>query len=249
MARAGPLRWGWSGLAAAIPLFIFGYASFTLLHRVDTSNATDPIVALILFLAASFVLGFAFLSRQTTKDVLRIGALEHDALVDPLTGLFNRRHLFARLDEEIARAHRYGLALSILLFDIDHFKWINDDHGHQSGDSVLQEISAILRAQSRPSDIVARYGGEELMIIATNTYADAAFTLAERIRRAIKAAKILSTRGTGIPVTTSVGVTSLLPDDDASALIARADQALYEAKKEGRDRTCVSQGRASYKRE
>lgn len=242
MVRAGPLRWGWIGLAALILLFILGYASFAWLHHGYVSTTADLIVALIMFLGACFVIGVAFLSRQTNKDMLRIATLERDALVDPLTGLFNRRYLFSRLEEEIARAHRYGLALSILLIDIDHFKQINDNHGHQTGDTVLHEIGTLILAQSRPSDIVARYGGEEILLIATNTYVDAAFTLAERLRKAVGTAKILSARGASIQITASIGLTSLLLADDVGALISRADQALYEAKNGGRNRVCVSQG-------
>lgn len=161
------------------------------------------------------------------------------ATTDPLTGCVNRRELMEKLEAELERVQRYKLALSVLMIDLDRFKDVNDLHGHLVGDSVLRQVGEILRAEVRSVDVVARYGGEEFVALVPETGPEGARIFAERIR--LHVAQHDFTEG-GEPeplrVTVSVGVTSLDPGEssDPEAVIARADDALYRAKRRGRNR-------------
>ncbi|MBX3246402.1 MAG: GGDEF domain-containing protein [Myxococcales bacterium] len=174
-------------------------------------------------------------------------SLEHEAsrrlyestVTDPLTGLHNRRHLDARLEEEVAFARRHGTPLSVLLLDVDHFKRVNDDHGHQAGDAVLRVLGALLTKLLRTEDLVARYGGEEIAIAARGTDAVNALILADRIRRRVEAMS-MPWEGATLRVTVSVGVATWSGEMDVAALLGAADGALYRAKDEGRNRCCVA---------
>lgn len=158
--------------------------------------------------------------------------LEKQAATDPLTGLFNRLKLGGLLDTEIVRAQRYATALSIILIDIDHFKRINDTRGHQVGDDVLRELARRLVASLRACDAVARWGGEEFLVMLPNSPLEAGHECAEKLRAAVAAVPF----ATMPRVTASFGVAELLPGEQRDALIGRADQALYRAKDSGRDR-------------
>lgn len=154
------------------------------------------------------------------------------ALSDSLTGLFNRAYFDATINQEIARCERGGLPLTLLMVDLDHFKKINDTHGHLAGDRALEAVAQVMTSQSRTSDTVCRFGGEEFAIILPETTNANAIIVAERIRKKIAQLDL------GFSVTASIGVGSarvtktLLPDH----LIAEADGALYEAKRKGRNR-------------
>jgi diguanylate cyclase (GGDEF)-like protein len=154
---------------------------------------------------------------------------------DDLTGLWNHRIVIERLHEEVDRSHRDGVPLSIILADLDHFKDVNDNHGHQAGDRVLQEISAIFQRAVRAYDWVGRYGGEEFLLILPGLSFVGARLRAEQFRMAIQAARIHHGE-TAIQVTASFGVASGFPDD-YEAMIHAADAALYRAKNNGRN--CV----------
>ena len=163
-------------------------------------------------------------------------SLEAMSRVDGLTQLFNRSHWQSRLDEEFSRAKRYGHPLSLIMFDLDHFKSINDTQGHQGGDAVLIHVAAVAKAQVRDCDVLGRYGGEEFALIATNTDEAGTRVVAERIRAAVanSAAKFGSKM---IPVSTSVGLASLTDAMTCSdQLVSDADLALYKAKETGRNR-------------
>ena len=162
------------------------------------------------------------------------------ASTDPLTGIYNRRHLDTRLTEEVERSRRYGDALTCLMVDLDHFKAINDQHGHATGDAVLRRFVEVTRHALRASDILARYGGEEFTILVTETGLSGAAATAEKLRRVIEEAEFHTSSGAPLRLTTSVGVADLRPGDDAQDLLARADQALYEAKRAGRNRVVVA---------
>jgi len=240
MVRVGPLRWGWMALATLILLFIPGYAIFAWSNRDTQLTDVTLIVALVLFLGSSFVVVVAFLSRQTARDLLSAATLARDAIVDPLTGVFNRRYLETRLNGEVLRAHRHKRPLSILMIDLDHFKVINDQFGHQAGDAVLNRIGTILAAESRGTDIVTRYGGDEFLIVAPDTDADAALMLAERLCHKIENSNMAPLAPgvyKSIPVTATIGLSSLLSIEDAATMIETADHALYHAKLSGRN--CV----------
>jgi len=158
--------------------------------------------------------------------------LQRLMLTDPLTGIGNRRMLELRLDEEILRARRYQRPLTAVYFDLDHFKQVNDDHGHDVGDTTLRLVAQSLASQVRQSDHVARLGGEEFVVLLTETRLDAAVMLVERMRQAVAS---LSIPGLPRPLTVSAGLAEWRPDESAEALLRRADQALYRAKASGRD--------------
>ena len=158
--------------------------------------------------------------------------LEYLATTDPLTLLYNRRKFDELMEYELERDKRYQSGLSIIFCDIDHFKKINDMHGHDVGDDVLRELSAEIRTSLRQSDIVARWGGEEFIILIPNCTADTAVTIAENIRKKIETYKFNKAG----KVTASFGVTHVLGHDDKTTLIKRVDKALYAAKENGRNR-------------
>jgi len=170
---------------------------------------------------------------------LRMAALMDEsqrlATTDPLTSLSNRRALLAALHVEIALARRYGHALSACLLDVDHFKSINDGHGHAAGDQVLAAIGALLRRELRTPDMAARWGGEEFVVLFRQTDGDGGALAAERIRNAVQGLEI-SAAGKKILVTVSIGVAEFAVEDSAEAFIECADRAMYRAKLGGRNR-------------
>ena len=161
------------------------------------------------------------------------------SVTDSLTRLYNRKYMEERIAEEMVRAHRYHRHCSLLLFDIDFFKAVNDNYGHDVGDIVLRKTANQLRAAARSTDIVARYGGEEFLLLLTETELPGALSFAERLRSAIEATTI-DVAGHQIKITISCGVAAYRPvfDNKVSAFIKKADQALYRAKQEGRNRVC-----------
>ncbi len=182
---------------------------------------------------------FAATSKELDQVRKSFSQAEQQAHTDELTGLANRRSLNQFLRSAQARAMEVGEPLSVLLFDIDHFKSFNDSYGHQVGDQVLRLVAGILRQTVREHDLAARYGGEELMIVLPSTQLSAAVAIGERIRTTL-AGRTLRRRSTGEPlctVTTSVGVAQFRPGESSEALVARCDAALYAAKTAGRNRT------------
>jgi two-component system chemotaxis response regulator CheY len=162
------------------------------------------------------------------------------ASTDSLTGILNRRAFMERLKAELERAARENTPLSIIMADIDHFKRVNDEHGHQTGDRVLQEFSRRLMKLARPYDFLGRYGGEEFIACLPNTNEEQARLIAERLRRGVEEMVVSLPDGTNIPITASFGTASCRAEavkDDVDRIIKRADDALYKAKREGRN--CV----------
>lgn len=181
------------------------------------------------------------LVAQRTQDLVNANAeLERLASTDGLTGLLNRRRFDEMALAEIDRAQRYGRPFSMLLVDLDHFKQVNDNFGHNAGDAVLRIAAQRVMASVRTTDVVARYGGEELSVLLPETDEAEALSVAERIRQAIGSQPV-SYEDKQILVTASVGGAEYLPQDDSVArLIGRADAALYRAKQTGRDRVRFS---------
>lgn len=166
------------------------------------------------------------------------------AVIDPLTGAFNKRYFLDRLREEFSHALRSGQPLSLMMLDLDHFKQINDTHGHLVGDAALQHFAKLVQHQVRTSDIFARYGGEEFAAILRNSDAIGAFTLAERIRSAVQNTPGVVT-GQSLPMTVSIGVATLGDEIDLKEpkdLIEVADGYLYQSKQRGRNRTTAKKG-------
>lgn len=235
---SGPVRNRWYAMTALTVLFVAGYLGYAGVFWNSHSGPSDLIVPGVFFLGACFVWLAATLSLQTAMDVMRISLLERETATDPLTGVFNRRYLDRRLSEEVASARRYGLPLSILLLDIDHFKQINDRRGHQAGDHVLATLGKLVAGELRESDILARYGGEEFLVIAPHTPLPGATEVAERLRKRIESHEFSPPDGPGgIGVTASIGVASLGEGvDDGERLVRAADENLYRAKQQGRNR-------------
>ncbi len=181
------------------------------------------------------------LIRRNAELAEALQKAEAAALTDALTGLPNRRYLVNRLGQECAAAKRNDRSLCVLLIDIDHFKRINDTHGHEVGDAALIEVGKRLRSVLRASDVVGRFGGEEFLVLATDTSLPAACQLAERLRAHISATPC-SIGSMVIPITISVGVAAMAQDTpnchEVDKLLRRADQALYRAKAQGRNRVC-----------
>ena len=165
-------------------------------------------------------------------------AIRAESLTDPLTGLGNRKYFDRSIDTAVQNALSSGEPLSLLMFDIDHFKSFNDSYGHLTGDQVLRLVAMSLKQTIKGQDITARYGGEEFAVVLPNTALRQALTVADHIRRAVMA-KELKKKSTGEilgRVTISVGVSMLKPGDDTHSLIERADACLYVAKRNGRNR-------------
>jgi diguanylate cyclase (GGDEF)-like protein len=165
------------------------------------------------------------------------------AITDELTGLRNRRNLFQRLAEEADRSLRYAHTTCLILLDLDHFKKINDDHGHPAGDAVLRAVGDTLRQYCRHSDIAARYGGEEFALLLPETRPAEAAAVAEKLRAAIQARTITLENGVELHVTASFGVACYQQGKEGvTHLIEQADQALYRAKDKGRNRVERAEG-------
>ncbi|HSW51819.1 MAG TPA: GGDEF domain-containing protein [Sulfuricaulis sp.] len=239
----GRLRLKWLVLTALIFIFIIGYGAYIPVFWGSHEKLADLVVPAVFFLGACFVLVVNFLSLETTRDVQHMSVLEQESITDPLMGIYNRRYLERRLTSEVARASRYGMPLSVLLLDIDHFKRINDSYGHQVGDVVLAELAQLIVNTVRTTDIVARYGGEEIMVIAPSTPLKTATNLAERLRKIIEHRPLdvptkLHRKLKALHITVSVGVACFGQSaNDFQSLIQSADEALYRAKKKGRN--CV----------
>ncbi|BFM38600.1 ABC transporter substrate-binding protein [Synechocystis sp. LKSZ1] len=168
--------------------------------------------------------------RQLQKRLTRL------AITDDLTGLYNRRYFMQRGTEEFNRAVRYPTALSVLMLDIDHFKLINDHHGHEAGDRVLRHLAQLIQENVRPFDLVGRLGGEEFAVLLPNCALAEAIDLAERLRY-LAQQECWSVEEADISISVSGGVASLTPEmDNLKALLKQADQALYQAKRDGRNR-------------
>jgi diguanylate cyclase (GGDEF)-like protein len=164
--------------------------------------------------------------------------LANVALTDLLTGLPNRRSAMEQLEQAWSAASRSGMALAVMVIDIDHFKQINDTYGHAAGDMVLREAAATLRASARREDSVCRIGGEEFLVICPNTDIKSAMQSAERLRASLSEKRIAIGK-VDKTITVSIGVAMREPGTtDSSALVSAADQALYAAKEAGRNRTC-----------
>jgi len=207
--RAGSFSWEWTRNEVAEDSWTYLYVTF------------------------STILAFYLFGRIVGRVADR---LAESSITDILTGLRNRGHLQSRLHEEFARAARHGLPLSLLLLDVDELKALNDFHGHRDGDAALCHVATAIRGGLRASDIAARWGGDEFVLLAPNTRADEAISLAERVRSLVATAPAQAGLAA---VTISMGVATLTPElpfHTPEALLRAADTALYMAKRSGRNR-------------
>jgi diguanylate cyclase (GGDEF)-like protein len=199
--------------------------------------------AAIAFCGIVYAFTFILMKRLQRAQV----KIKELALTDELTGLYNRRYYFDRLSEEIKRSKRFRHSISCILLDIDHFKNVNDTYGHQAGDIVLQNVSAAVRENCREIDIVARYGGEEIVVLLPSTDLKGSYTVAEKIRESVERWENRFDDEVIISVTVSLGVVSFTADDlrkltDMRQIIQYADSALYRAKEKGRNVVEISDG-------
>ncbi len=178
-------------------------------------------------------------SKREIRDLqLNLEAIRAESMTDPLTGLGNRKYFDRAVVDAVRMAKQSGDPLSLLMFDIDHFKSFNDNYGHLTGDQVLRLVAMSLKQTIKGRDIIARYGGEEFAVVLPNTALRQALSVADNIRRAVMS-KELKKKSTGEilgRVTISVGVSMLQPEDSTESLIERADACLYAAKRNGRNR-------------
>jgi two-component system, cell cycle response regulator len=186
-------------------------------------------------------LGVHLRLRQLRNELLEKNVqLEQLTVTDTLTGLRNRRFAEWFLSREFERMQRHGNSLSVLLADVDHFKRVNDTHGHAAGDAALCHVGRVLMGQVRKTDVCARWGGEEFLIAVVQVPLEGALAFAERQRAAIEAAPVVMPCGGRLELTISIGVATAVRDDASPAgLLSAADRGLYEAKAAGRNRVAV----------
>ena len=200
------------------------------------------------YLAAAFVSGYMVRqvalreeARRAYEERLRVERerrqrLQREAEVDGLTGISNRRHLERRLDEEIERSRRSGSGFSLLFADLDDFKAINDEHGHLLGDDALKLVARMLYENARRVDIIARYGGEEFVVLMPDTDPEGARVFYERVREDLAQS---SREELGLVVRLSAGAVGSRGAESAGELLQKADGAMYEAKRRGKDRIFI----------
>ncbi len=171
--------------------------------------------------------------------------LSQIAYTDQLTGISNRRHFMETLGNEVERAKRYDMPLSFIMFDLDHFKQVNDTYGHSAGDKALQTFAGVFRNSNlRSCDIFGRIGGEEFALALPETTLQDAFGVAERIRATLEKT-VISHKDLSFSITTSIGVCEYKKDDTLESLLQRGDLAMYQAKESGRNRVCLENTKAS----
>lgn len=216
--------------AAYILLACLFTAELNVIHSKFLLNINLSAESFIMPTVAGVMFGYLLAKNKLLSEQLTMMAY-----TDPLTGIYNRLHFNTFLDAEMDKVKRYGGTFSVIFFDIDRFKQINDTNGHIAGDEVLKDITQIVSESNRSSDIFARYGGEEFIIMAASTDIKGAYGHAQRLRKDIEQKTFSVGR-----VTCSFGVAEFKPESDkAESLIERADNALYKAKAQGRN--CVVQ--------
>lgn len=231
MLRSTVLVSGWLYPEAVDENLITRGLTTTLLFNIICINAQ-----VLCFPALNFI--------EIQRDLLIANQkLQELSNKDELTGLLNRRQLKEALDTELAKYVRYGIPFSIILCDLDHFKKINDCHGHLVGDIVLEKVAQLLRSMVRPEDLVMRFGGEEFILLLLETECLEAFQIAERLRQKIAGIRFCEPdTPIYMKVTASFGVADINNNEmSVNDLLKCADQALYEAKRRGRDQVCAAQ--------
>lgn len=244
LGRGAPrrIRRAWRILATLMAGTSLLYAYLALHYFQEHSqfehDDIDILMPVVSLCGSITMLAMILLTRDSLGDPLKVADLKKAAFTDTLTGLPNRRSFDMAMAERIEIARRRDQPLAVMLFDIDHFKRINDAHGHDWGDEALRQIGKALRRGRRDTDIAFRIGGEEFTVIAPSTRIDQAVQAADRLRLLVAGLRVFK-EGELVSLTISVGVAELRADDDAASLIQRADTALYAAKRAGRNRVCM----------
>ncbi len=205
----------------------------------------DLVADSVLSVAISCLLFFGLFGLRTSMNRLEdyTDLIESRSRTDYLTGAWNRLEIERRTEQEIGRGKRYASPLALILFDIDHFKQVNDSYGHDAGDEVLRSLVSFCQKSIREIDVLGRFGGEEFLILMPNTSEAEAFAAAERLRKGIEGLACVSAHGKEIRVTVSLGVAVLRPSKETDTyqamkqLISRSDRAMYQAKESGRNQT------------
>lgn len=235
------------GMAAPMVLALLGYY-LGLQALCDHWGPLDPLPAQAVkivnwvHICLVFAMSAALSAYYRRTVLLAESRLRKQATLDPLTGLANRSHFESLTAHALARSQRDGAPMALMLCDVDHFKRVNDQHGHAAGDEVLMGVAQLLAANLRDGDVLARWGGEEFLALLPASPVDAACATAERIRAAVEATPLRAAGDAQAPlhVTLSFGVTHVAGQSDLQAAITRADRALYASKHGGRNR--VSKG-------
>lgn len=236
ITRSRHLRRAWLWLAIMIVGFIIGYLSLIGLLPRETNRLLVNLICAVLVMGGVFVMSVAILALRTAADVARLVHLEHEVIVDPLTGAYNRRYFAQQFDREVALAARTQTTLGLLVIDFDHFKAVNDTHGHAVGDRALAVIGAVLSNSIRKSDVLVRYGGEEFVVIAPATNSDATSLLAWKLCEKVRKTQVQCPGGIQLGITVSIGFATTRATETGEMLFSRADAAVYEAKRAGRNR-------------
>ncbi len=205
-------------------------------HRVPVSIRVAPILDTEERIIGAVEVFADNSSRENLRQ--RIDLLEKLTALDPLTQMPNRRRLEDEIRARLAETQRYGLTFGVLFADLDHFKFVNDRHGHTTGDLVLKMVGQTMLNALRPFDIAGRWGGEEFLAVVVNVDIETLSTVAERLRSLVAQSR-LPQDGDNITVTVSVGATLVLPGDDSRSLMERADQAMYQSKAQGRNQVTL----------
>ena len=218
-------------------IVLTGYTQEYSYEEAISKGASDLIFKPVRFEELILRIKRVLKERQLTNERTQmLEKLKKLSITDGLTKLYNSRHFYSQIKTEIDRSVRYDHPLSLLILDIDHFKNYNDRYGHLEGDKVLVRLGQVIKLLLRKMDSAYRYGGEEFTIILPETESDEAQTVAERIRKAVKAIVFIPRPGDEISISVSVGMTAYEPPEDLSTFIQRADKALYGSKAAGRDK-------------
>ncbi len=231
----------WSYPALVICFFLLPRRVALLLSSVLMISVTTVVfIALGAALATRVLASQAFVLVMINVVLNVIAELQQalvaQAITDPLTGAYNRRHLQNQLEQLVAPTDKTRPMVALLAIDIDHFKQVNDHHGHEAGDEVLRRLVSLVSARTRGSDLLFRTGGEEFMLLLPRVTSEAAQHIAEALRQMVAQAELLQ----GESLTVSIGVASLSAGQDLKAWVRSADQALYQAKRTGRNRVVVA---------
>ena len=241
----GRVKFGGSEFAAASTKLGVAQASILAVEPVSAIDAISQRYRRLVFLAAAFTLALAAalaarLARPLAQAVGDVARLTRQVQTDSLTNLANRRGLTERLDAELARAHENGTSVSFVIADIDDFKAVNDGYGHQTGDHIIRAVAQALASTVRELDLAARYGGEEFAVVLPGSRLADARRSAERMRRAVSEIEVPGPNGETARVTMSFGVAEFPTYAGVEALVAAADAALYQAKRNGKDQVATA---------
>nr|WP_251372225.1 GGDEF domain-containing protein [Rheinheimera oceanensis] len=250
----------WLNLLLLIVALVSTYVRADTVFRTAPSGPVDYkqiIMLLLLLLAVALVsvvaLRFRRMAAALRAEIARHAQTEQQliernkellqlASTDLLTGLLNRRAVIQQALSELRRAKRYQKDLAVLMLDIDHFKHINDQYGHAAGDKVLRDFAVLCQQSIRDTDLLGRYGGEEFILVLPEIDLQTAILSAERLRMTVSQHNFTLTDSTAVQLSCSIGIAMYLPErDDLDKLLLRADQALYQAKHQGRNRCAVQQ--------